>query len=173
MKGATRLAAMILLLAAAVSTAQATESYDDHYLSIVLSHWGQREVAWYEGDASGDGCVDEEDLSLVLSDWYSGVPECDWGDADGDGDSDEDDLSVLLSHWGQCGVTCREGDFSGDGCVDDDDLSPIIIPPFPEPWPPALLARPPVAGDLIPEPISMATLLLGGLALTHRRRRQS
>ena len=164
MKDGTRLAAVILLVAAVVSTAQRAYGYDDRDLSTVLGHWGQCEVRWYEGDFSGDECVNEDDLSLVLSSWG---PQCDCGDADQDGDADNDDLSIVLSHWGQCGVTCREGDFSGDGCVDDDDLSCWW-----NPWP-GPLARSPVAGDLIPEPISMATLLLGGLALAHRRRRQS
>ena len=186
MKSAANLAAMILLVAATGPAGQGAENHftgtagddwiartdangsidygvDDDDLSVVLSHFGQCGVTWSEGDLDGDGCVDDEDLSLLLCGWD--IVEPMWGDANRDGFVNDDDLSIVLSHFGQCGVGWPEGDFSGDGCVDDDDLNPILIP-----FPPV---SPVMAGGPIPEPASLATLLLGSLTLAHRKRRPS
>ena len=123
MKDATSLAAMILLVAATVSTVQATDHYftgagpagwvgqggssfadgncdgvvDDDDLSILLSHWGQCGVTWREGDLSGNGCVDDDDLSELLASWDPVFdPIC--GDANLDGVVNDADLSIMFSH---------------------------------------------------------------------------
>ncbi len=42
---------------------------NDLDLSVLLSHWGQADVAWGQGDFSGDGRITDSDLSLLLSHW--------------------------------------------------------------------------------------------------------
>ena len=90
-------------------------------------------------------------------------PEQSLADFNQDGVIGDADLSILLSHWGQCGVEWHDGDSSGDGCVNDDDLSLVLHDWGRGSW---------AAGDgAVPEPASLAALLVGGLALAHRKRR--
>ena len=93
-----------------------------------------------------------------LSVAVSGGP-CDPGDADGDGDVDDDDLSLLLAHWG-ADTDCTYGEFNGLPPVNDDDLSLLLAN-----WTGSLGRAP------IPEPVTMALMLLGASVLTHGHRR--
>ena len=83
-------------------------------------------------------------------------PECGPGDADGDGDVDDDDLSLLLANWG-ADTDCAHGEFSSTPPVNDDDLSLLLAN-----WTGALPAA-------VPEPATVAILMLGTWALRRRR----
>ena len=82
---------------------------------------------------------------------------CNPGDADGDGDVDDDDLSLLLANWG-ADTDCAHGEFSDIAPVDDDDLSLLLAN-----WTGPLAAA-------VPEPASLALLLVAASALRRRRR---
>ena len=79
------------------------------------------------------------------------------GDADGDGRVDDYDLSLLLCHWGRPYVDWSKGDFNGNGTVNDDDLSLLLAN-----W---------TGSGAVPEPATVAMLVLGGMAVLRRRRR--
>ena len=81
------------------------------------------------------------------------------GDADGDTFVDDDDLSLLLSNWKGGNVGWSKGDFNASGDVDDDDLSLLLSN-----WTGS-------GGGTIPEPATMALLILGGIGLISRKRR--
>ena len=87
------------------------------------------------------------------------APVCDPGDADGDGDVDDDDLSLLLANWGSETASCAQGEFSGAVPVNDDDLSLLLAN-----WTGALASA-------VPEPATMALLVLVAPALLRARRK--
>ena len=84
------------------------------------------------------------------------------GDVDGDGFVGGDDLTIILTYWGQSGVTREQGDLNGDNFIGGDDYTEVLTY-----WgtgtPPASV----VAG--MPEPATLALLVLGGLVLLRRR----
>ena len=82
-------------------------------------------------------------------------------DLNGDGFVGLEDLEVLLANWGGAGGTPGVGDANGDNAVNNLDLD-IVIANWGEGELPA---------GVIPEPGSLALLLVGGLALGRRRRR--
>ncbi len=118
-------------------------------------------------DPTGDNFVGIEDLGVVLSNWNAGVSDLMWPegtdpDLDGDGFVGITELDLILLNWHQ-NVTPGDllsGDASGDGFVGFDDY--VIINAL---WntgtPPAVL---------VPEPVGIALLSLGTLALLRRRR---
>ena len=83
------------------------------------------------------------------------------GDTDGDGDIDADDLATLGLNWDPTGTTktWADGDFDGDGDVDADDLATLGLN-----WNPT-------GSDAVPEPATMALLVLGCALVLLRRRR--
>ena len=78
------------------------------------------------------------------------------GDADRDEDVDDDDLSLLLANWGT-GTSWGQGDFKDDDTVNDDDLSLLLAN-----WTGAPAAA-------VPEPTTVALLVLGALGARRRR----
>ena len=83
------------------------------------------------------------------------------GDVNGDGSVGGADLTTILTNWGTSGATYEQGDLNGDGTVSGLDYSEVITN-----WGSASLSPEPAA---IPEPATLAVLLLGGLALLRRK----
>jgi len=94
--------------------------------------------------------------------WETISISTDTPDLDGDGFVGASDLDLLLANWGGAGGTPGAGDANGDNAVDALDLN-IIISGWGEGTPPP---------GVVPEPGSLALLLVGGLAVGRRRRRQ-
>ena len=74
------------------------------------------------------------------------------GDANGDSTVDLQDFSILKANFGQPG-DLAEGNFNGDSVIDLQDFG-ILKANF---------------GNHLPEPVTLALLLLGGMALLRRR----
>ena len=89
--------------------------------------------------------------------------ELDFDDDFDDDDIDDDDIDDDDFDFEDDDIDDDLDDDLDD--FDDDDLNPILIP-----FPPV---SPVMAGGPIPEPASLATLLLGSLTLAHRKRRPS
>ena len=82
------------------------------------------------------------------------------GDASLDGYVDDDDLSLLLTNWHTAG-SWAQGNFNADDTIDDDDLSLLLTN-----W---HSGTPPTAGNIIPEPATIALLILGSVGMLRRR----
>ena len=82
-------------------------------------------------------------------------PAINAGDANVDGGVNDDDLSLLLSNWG-ANPGWSGGDFNADRAVNDDDLS-------------LLLSNWDGGSTVIPEPATIAMLVLGAVGLVRRR----
>lgn len=91
------------------------------------------------------------------------------GDADGNDVVDGGDLSIMAGNWwATSGMTWADGDFTGDGAIDGGDLALIgSYWNWSAPSPIPLSA--PVAIS-IPEPATVALLILGTATLVARRR---
>ena len=92
------------------------------------------------------------------------------GDANLNGYVDDNDLSLLLANW-HASTDWQHGNFSDDdpfggtiGFVDDNDLSLLLAN-----W---HVGSPPLGGAAVPEPATLAFLLLGFAGLMRRRRKE-
>lgn len=117
-------------------------------------------------DVDGDGGpADSDDLQTLFAFLGTG-----WGDINLDGRVDTDDASILLTHFGKCSYSWEKADFNGDYSVDTDDASILL-----ENWTNVYVAN--GAEELqaasVPEPATLGLLVLGGLALIRRTRRNS
>ncbi|MHC4716631.1 MAG: PEP-CTERM sorting domain-containing protein, partial [Planctomycetota bacterium] len=99
----------------------------------------------------------------VYSDVVGAGPACLMGDANGDGKVGIADLSALADNYGRTNATWRMGDFSEDGKVGIADLSALAdnygktgAPCDPE-------------ATIVPEPVTLAMLAIGGLLLRKKR----
>jgi hypothetical protein len=85
------------------------------------------------------------------------------GDTDGDFDVDDEDLSTLLDHFGEIGLIGGKqvGDFNQNGRVGDSDLA-VLLFNYGTSVNPAIGsdAFDPAGGEAIPEPGSIAVLVL-------------
>ena len=79
------------------------------------------------------------------------------GDANGDGIVDQADYTVWYNNYGASGATWGQGDFTGEGLVDQADYT-IWYNNYGS------------TGGNVPEPMTMAMLAIGGLAMVRRRR---
>ena len=86
------------------------------------------------------------------------------GDANNDTVVDVGDLGILAFNWNQTPRTWRHGDFNGDCIVDVGDLGVLA---FNWGW----VGTPASQGGSVPEPAGLVLLVLGGLAVIHRRRK--
>ncbi|MBN2023379.1 MAG: PEP-CTERM sorting domain-containing protein [Pirellulales bacterium] len=94
-----------------------------------------------------------------------GYPTCAWADrvwdADGDGFVNAADAAILAGNWLKgVGNGASGGDFNVDGTVDDLDLAILAAN-----WSPG------TGGAAVPEPGTMALLLLGAVGTYAIRRR--
>lgn len=87
------------------------------------------------------------------------------GDLNNDGFVGIDDLNIILSHWNEeAGVgNFQIGDVTGDGLVGIQDLNTVLGNWHAGTLPPA------ETNSVVPEPASIAMLLLGGMSLLRRR----
>ncbi len=118
--------------------------------------------------AGSDGVVDDADIDYWLTELRGTVR----GDANLDGEVGLLDLDILGANWNQSDVGWGGGDFNGDGVVSLLDLdilgslwgtnSAFGVPDF--------AAAASAAGLSVPEPSSLAILVLTGLGLNRRRR---
>ena len=121
-------------------------------------------------------------VDTTLSDWYVDTrdgenacivlvgPEVTPGDCDQDGDVDINDLSALAAAWGTtAGAQWDDGDFDLDGDVDINDLSALATN-----WgvgtAGGMSLGEAMADVAIPEPATLAVLLIGAATLLAPRR---
>ena len=83
------------------------------------------------------------------------------GDCTGDTWVGGADLTTIITNWGMTGATREDGDLSGDGTVSGPDYTEVITH-----WGEGVFPGEPGA---IPEPATLALVLIGGLALLRKR----
>ena len=93
------------------------------------------------------------------------------GDLNGDGFVGQDDLNIVLGDWGNMPPGDPRADPSGDGFVGQDDLNPVLAD-WGQGTPPLTLAGSSLSAAAVPEPQSVALLILGiaGCLFFYRRR---
>ena len=89
------------------------------------------------------------------------VPDDLPGDVNGDGWVGGDDLSIILTNWGLSGQSREQGDLTGEGFIGGDDYSEVLTYWGTGTPPDSLVTS-------IPEPATLALLLLGALAMLRR-----
>jgi hypothetical protein len=140
----------------------ATDSFD---IDEIVDDFGTDD---WRADLDSSGTVDSLDRALLVSIVFATA----FGDADLDQQVDLDDLTRLGEHYGQAGGWAQ-GDFTGDGRVNLSDLALLgtnfgfgssSTMTFDEALAEANLTH------LVPEPSSLALVVIAGTALLRRRR---
>ncbi len=108
---------------------------------------------------SGNLTEENGGLAYQGSDWIWVLQT---GDANGDGFVGELDLTTIITSWGMSGATREDGDLNGDGTVTGADYTEVITY-----WG---TGTPPAEPRTIPEPATLALLLVGALMGIVRRR---
>ena len=101
-----------------------------------------------------------DDWSIELTDTPIATES---GDLDGNGWVDDADLTILKNAWGDSVVPLSQPDPSGDGWVGGADFDIVM-----KYW---HWSAPTAGSSSVPEPGSLALLVLGSLVLLARRRR--
>ena len=140
-------------------------------LANLSANWQGTGRAWGQGDFNADGVVNILDLADLSANWrYGEVVE---GDTNTDGIVNILDLSTLSGNWQQTGKTWPDGDFNGDGIVNILDLSDLSgnwgYGEASSSVTPDASAAQASSNGVVPEPATLALLLLGGAALIRRR----
>jgi hypothetical protein len=114
-------------------------------------------------DLTEDNKVDRDDRTV----WVEDLKNTYFGDVDLNGRVDSSDLNTLALNWRAVDATSwGQGDFNGDSNVNAADLNHLAIS-----WQSGVSAA-----AAVPEPPSIALLLLSGFALwpiAHKRRRKA
>ncbi|MEA1950545.1 MAG: PEP-CTERM sorting domain-containing protein [Planctomycetota bacterium] len=131
--------------------------------AIVVANLGSTDAHWGMGDFTGggsgdwgglDGKVDAEDMIAINK-------ELDFPDFNGDGPVDVSDLGILATSYDAgSGMDFTDGDANGDGLVDVSDLG-ILATNYDTGGPAAA----------VPEPATLALLVIGALGLLIYRKR--
>ena len=87
------------------------------------------------------------------------------GDVNGDGLVGAVDWNAILQNWGMTGAVRSDGDLNGDYTVGAADYNELMSY-----WGDTVSLTPPLEPPTVPEPATLAVLLLGGLALLRRRK---
>ena len=130
-------------------------------LGIIAFNWGWR------GDPAGPGCPPPpeamDDLGVLPQAIYPNDP---WpGDANNDGVVNVGDLGIIAFNWGRTSdppPVWIMGNMNGDHTVDIGDLAVLA---FNWNW-----SGPPAQAQAVPEPITLALVGVGALAILRRRR---
>ncbi len=146
----------------------ADHAVDGGDLAIMGGNWMQGSSEPFYGDCTLDNSVDGGDLAIIGGNWMDTGGTMTWADGDfnGDGNIDGGDLALMGGNWMQTRtpMSWATGDFNGDGVVDGGDLA--LMGGM---WMWSLSA--PAPSQPVPEPLTLAILTLGGLAVVRVRRR--
>jgi hypothetical protein len=105
---------------------------------------------YWQGGSSANPMLDSFSAEVLLP-----------GDSNFDHQVDVVDLGILATNYGALsGVSVQNGDFNGDGTVDVVDLG-LLATSYGQSY---------SAGDIVPEPASLALLMFGGLMANRRKR---
>ena len=123
----------------------------------------------FKADASGSWTLKgwQSGLTTIREEWFGSVELSGVilpGDVNGDGFVGSGDLSALISNWGLTGATRGQGDVTGDGKVGGADYNQVLSN-----WGAGTPPEPP--SEAVPEPATLALLLIGGLLALVRRRK--
>lgn len=139
----------------------------DTFLGSTISYIDMRHTDSYHGDeASGFNALGQISFRFELDDGRKGIAI--WtppglalaGDVNGDGFVGIEDLDLLLANWGGSVTAGTGADLDGDGTVGQGDLDLIT----------ANWGAGNPSDSSIPEPGSLALMILAGAALIHRNR---
>ncbi len=153
--------------------------YNYTYSGCLVASGGQVDlVVTLNGDVNGDGVLNAEDIDAIYKQYGAGATgqaaveaelkdifNTTLGDANLDHKVDLSDFQIVLDYWMDSGssIGWAQGDFNGDGIVDFMDFQCLL-----DNWNPAGFS--PAA---VPEPASLSVLLLGGMALLRRSRKNA
>ncbi len=118
---------------------------------------------WYEYEDYQGNIVEADFQAWTVKAYGVDIPA---GDASLDGTVSLADLSALAGNWGSTDADWEMGDFNGDGEVSLADLSALAGN-----WGKSIPGSAAGSAGTVPEPASLAVLVMGAAALLRRRRR--